>query len=475
MTTDATRADAVVVGSGPNGLAAAITLARAGRDVTVYEAADRPGGGCRTSELTLPGVLHDDCSAVHPMALASPFFRSIDLAARGVRWIQPSAPLAHPLDGRPAVILEQNVEATAERLGQDGKAWRRVFGPLVRDLEKLMPSLLAPVFRVPRHPIALARFGLPALLPATTFARAAFRTGEARALFGGLAAHAIYRLDRPPTAAFGLVFGLVGQSLGWPIVEGGSNRLVDALVAELQALGGRVVTGQRIGSLRDVPARTTVLDLAPRGVADVAAGQLPAAAINRLRRFRYGPGVCKVDWALSGPVPWSDPDVARAATVHLGGSLDELARSEAEVGGGRHAERPFVLFVQPSRFDRTRAPAGTEVGWAYCHVPHGSTVDASAAIEAQVERFAPGFRDLIVARHVRTAADIERYDENYVGGDIGVGLTDLRGVFFRPRAALDPYRLPGEGLFVCSSATPPGGGVHGMCGWHAAQSALRSA
>jgi phytoene dehydrogenase-like protein len=467
------RADAVVVGSGPNGLAAAITLARAGREVVVYETADRPGGGCRTSELTLPGVLHDDCSAVHPMALASPFFRSVDLAARGVRWIHPGAPLAHPLDGRPAAVLERTVEATADRLGQDGPAWQRVFGPLVDDADKLLPSLLGPIIRFPRHPIALARFGLPGLLPATTFARAAFRTREARALFGGLAAHSIYRLDRPPTAAFGLVFGLVAQSLGWPIVEGGSGRLVDALVAELTALGGRVLTDRRIASLAEVPARTTLLDLAPRGVANVAGDQLPSSAVNGLRGFRYGPGVCKVDWALSGPVPWTDPEVTRAGTVHLGGTLDELARGEAEVQAGRHAERPFVLFVQPSRFDRSRAPAGVEVGWAYCHVPRGSTVDASATIEAQVERFAPGFRDLIVARHVRTAADLERYDENYVGGDINVGLADLRGVLFRPRAALDPYRLPGEGLFLCSSATPPGGGVHGMCGWHAANSALR--
>jgi phytoene dehydrogenase-like protein len=466
------RADAVVVGSGPNGLAAAITLARAGREVTVYEAADHPGGGCRTSELTLPGVLHDDCSAVHPMALASPFFRSIDLAARGVRWIQPGAPLAHPLDGRPAVILERTVAATADRLGRDGAAWRRVFGPLVDDAERLLPSLLGPIFRMPRHPVALARFGLPGLLPATTLARAAFRTRGARALFGGLAAHSIYRLDRPPTAAFGLVFGMVAQSLGWPIVEGGSGRLIDALVAELTSLGGRVVTGHRIASLAECPAQTTILDLAPRGVADVASAQLPTSAVKRLRRFRYGPGVCKIDWALSGPVPWTDPEVTRAGTVHLGGDLEELARSEADVNAGRHAERPFVLFVQPSRFDGSRAPAGTEVGWAYCHVPHGSPVDASAAIEAQVERFAPGFRDLILARHVRTAVELERYDENYVGGDINVGLADLRGVVFRPRATLDPYRLPGEGLFLCSSATPPGGGVHGMCGWHAARSAL---
>ena len=468
----AARADAVVVGSGPNGLAAAITLARAGRDVTVYEAADRPGGGCRTSELTLPGVLHDDCSAVHPMALASPFFRSIDLAARGVRWIHPGAPLAHPLDGRPAVILERTVDATADRLGRDAAAWRRVFGPLVADAERLIPSLLGPVLRIPRHPIALARFGLPGLLPATTFARAAFRTGEARALFGGLAAHSIYRLDRPPTAAFGLVFGLVAQSLGWPIVEGGSSRLVDSLVAELQSLGGRVVTGQRVASLAEHPARTTLLDLAPRGVAEVGADVLPSSAVKRLGRFRYGPGICKIDWALSGPVPWSDPEVGRAGTVHLGGTLDELARGEADVHAGRHAEQPFVLFVQPSRFDRSRAPAGVEVGWAYCHVPNGSTVDMTAAIEAQVERFAPGFRDLILARHVRTAAELARYDENYVGGDINVGLADLRGVVFRPRASLDPYRLPAEGLFLCSSATPPGGGVHGMCGWHAARSAL---
>ncbi len=469
----ANEGDAVVVGSGPNGLAAAITLARAGREVVVYEAADRPGGGCRTSELTLPGVRHDVCSAVHPLGIASPFFRSIDLQARGVRWIQPGAPLAHPLDGRPAVIVERTVEATAERLGQDGAAWRRLFGPLVTDVEELLPAILGPVLRIPRHPIALARFGLPALLPATTLARAAFRTREARAVFGGIAAHSMVRLDRPPTASFALVLGMLAQSLGWPIVEGGSGRLAEALVAELTSLGGRVVTGRRIASLSECPASTTVLDLSPRGVADVAGDRLPSSAVDALRRFRYGPGVCKVDWALSGPVPWTDPEVTRAGTVHLGGTLDEVARAEAEVHAGRHPERPFVLFVQPSRFDPSRAPAGIEVAWAYCHVPGGSTIDARAAIEAQVERFAPGFRDLILARHVRTAAEMEQYDENYVGGDINVGLADLRGVFFRPRATLDPYRLPGEGLFLCSSATPPGGGVHGMCGWHAANSALR--
>jgi phytoene dehydrogenase-like protein len=468
----ADRADAVVVGAGPNGLAAAITLARAGRDVTVYEAAERPGGGCRTSELTLPGVLHDDCSAVHPMALASPFFQSLDLAGRGVRWIQPGAPLAHPLDGRPAVIVERTVEATAARLGQDGAAWRRLFGPIVADATRILPAIMSPLLRIPRHPIAMARFGLPGLLPATTLAKASFRTTEARAVFGGLAAHSIYRLDRPPTAAFGLVFGLTAQSVGWPIVAGGSERLVDALVAELTALGGRVISGQRVASLDDVPARTTMLDVSPRTAADIAGARLPGSFVTALRRHRYGPGVCKVDWALSGPVPWRDPEVTRAATVHLAGTLDELRRSEDEVAAGRHAERPFVLFVQPSRFDRSRAPDGIEVAWAYCHVPNDSPVDATPAIEAQVERFAPGFRELILARHVRTAVEMERYDENYVGGDINVGLANLRGVFFRPRPTLSPYAMPTDGLYLCSSATPPGGGVHGMCGWHAARAAL---
>jgi phytoene dehydrogenase-like protein len=407
------------------------------------------------------------------MALASPFFRSLDLASRGVRWIQPSAPVAHPLDGRPAVIVERTVDATAARLGQDGAAWRRMFGWLVEDSEKLLPAFLSPLIRFPRHPVAMARFGLQGLLPATTLAKTYFRTTEARAVFGGLAAHSVYRLDRPPTAAFGLVFGMTAQSLGWPIVAGGSERLIDALVAELQSLGGRIVTGRRVSSLGDVPARTTLLDTSPRSVAEIACEALSARAVAALRRHRYGPGVCKVDWALSGPVPWTDPEVTRAGTVHVGGTLDELSASEAEVVAGRHADKPFVLFVQPSRFDRSRAPNGLESAWGYCHVPRGSTVDASAVIEAQIERFAPGFRDLILTRHVRTAADMERYDENYVGGDINVGATDLRGLFLRPRATLSPYRLPAEGLYLCSSAAPPGGGVHGMCGWHAARAALR--
>ncbi len=370
-------------------------------------------------------------------------------------------------------MVERSVAVTAAGLGRDRRRWTRIFGPLAADLERLLPMLLGPLLRVPRYPVALARFGLPALLPATRLARAAFETPAARAVFGGLAGHSMLRLDRSPSAAVGLVLGLLAQTVGWPIVRGGSGRLAAALVAELRDRGGELVTGRRIESLAELPpARAVLLDLTPRQALRVAGERLGRWERTAFRRYRYGPGVFKVDWALDGPIPWSAPEVERAGTVHLGGRLEEIAAAEAEVARGRHPERPFVILVQPSRFDPSRAPAGRHTAWAYCHVPNGSTVDMTAAIEAQVERFAPGFRERILARHTIDAAGMERHDGNYVGGDINGGLASLPQLLFRPLPSPDPYHV-GPGLYLCSSSTPPGGGVHGMCGRHAARSALR--
>ncbi len=467
-------ADAIVVGAGPNGLAAAITLARAGRSVRVYEAAPTAGGGTRTAELTLPGFRHDVCSTILPLTIASPFFRSVDLAARGVELLQPDAPFAHPLDGGAAAVLERSLTAMEDGLGaRDGQAWRRTFGPLVRGADDLASELLRPVLHLPRHPLRLARFGLPALRSAEGFARGRFRDPPAQALFAGVAAHSMLRLDRPLSASFGLVLTIFAHFVGWPMARGGSAAVTDALVAELSALGGEVVTGHPVDGLAELPAARAVLfDVTPRQLVAIAGDRLPPHTRRRAQRFRYGSGVFKVDWALDGPVPWTAEGPRRAATVHLGGTLEEIAASEADVAAGRHPDRPFVLFVQHQPWDGTRAPAGKGTAWAYCHVPAGSAVDMTARIEAQVERFAPGFRDRILARATHSPAEMEAYDANYVGGDINGGIQDIRQLLFRPWPTLDPYRV-GDGLYLCSSSTPPGGGVHGMSGYWAARSALR--
>ena len=466
--------DAIVVGSGPNGLAAAITLARAGRSVRVYEAASTVGGGTRTAELTIPGFRHDVCSTIMPLTLASPFFASLDLRARGVELVHPDAPVAHPLDGGLAGVYERSVAVTADALGRvDGRAWTRLFGPLVRDVDKLGQEILRPIVHLPRHPLALARFGLPALRSARGLARSRFRDEPARAMFAGAAAHAMLQLDRPLSASFGLVLATYAQAVGWPMVRGGSAAIGAALAAELEAAGGTIVTGQRIASLDDLPpARAVLLDVTPRQLVAIAARRLSPSVRRRAERFRYGSGVFKLDWALDGPVPWAADGPRRAATVHLGGTLDEIAASEAEVAAGRHPARPFTLFVQYSPWDLSRAPEGKTTAWAYCHVPAGSTLDMTERIEAQVERFAPGFRDRILARAAHGPAQMEAYDENYVGGDINGGIQDIRQLVFRPWPAIDPYRV-GRALYLCSSSTPPGGGVHGMCGVLAARSALR--
>jgi phytoene dehydrogenase-like protein len=464
--------DAIVVGSGPNGLAAAIVLARAGVSVRVLEAAATVGGGARSAELTLPGFVHDVCSAIHPLGVSSPFFRTLPLAEHGVEWIEPPAALAHPFDDGSAALLERSPEVVVRGIGEDEARWRRLFAPLVRDAEPLLEDILAPV-HVPAHPIALARFGARAAPPATTLARLSFRGEKARGLFAGLAAHSMLRLDRPPTAAFGLVLGLLGHSVGWPFPRGGSQRLSDALASYLRALGGEIETGRRVESLAELgDTRAVFLDVTPRGLLALAADRLPDRYRRGLERYRYGPGVFKLDWALDGPIPWRAEECARAATVHLGGTLAEIAASEAAPGHGEVVERPFVLLAQQSLFDPTRAPAGQHTAWAYCHVPNGSTVDMTARIEAQVERFAPGFRERILARSALGPAEIERYNANYVGGDINAGAATLSQLFTRPVARVSPYTTPLPGVFLCSASTPPGGGVHGMCGFHAARAGL---
>jgi phytoene dehydrogenase-like protein len=468
------RLDAIVVGAGPNGLAAAIELARAGRSVRVYEASDDVGGGTRSAELTLPGFVHDPCASVHPLSLASPFFRSLDLARHGLEWVQPDAPVAHALAPGRSVVLERDLAAVDDALGRDANAWRRLFGPYVREWERLVPAILGPIIRPPRHPILLARFGLPALLPATRLVRLAFRDPAARALFAGMAAHSMLRLGQPLSASFGLVLGLLAHAVGWPVARGGSGAIAAALEAEARSLGVELVPGHRVDAIADLPlARSYLLDVTPRQVLAIAGDRLPARYRRRLEGFRYGPGVFKVDWALDGPIPWRDPSTARAGTVHLGGTYREIAASEEAVGRGRHAATPYVLLVQPTIADPSRAPEGKHVAWAYCHVPNGSTEDMTGAIETQVERFAPGFRDVVLARATRDAPAMEAYDANYVGGDINGGVADWRQLLFRPVVRWNPYPTPAASLFICSSSTPPGGGVHGMSGRHAAHEADR--
>jgi phytoene dehydrogenase-like protein len=465
------RADAIVVGSGPNGLAAALTLARAGLTVDVVEGAETPGGGCRTQELTLPGFHHDICSAVHPLLAASPFFAGVDLSAGGVKVLTPRVAFAHPLDGG-AAALRGGVAETAAHLGADSAAYARTFTSLVRHADGILPNFLAPLRSIPSDPLATALFGLKGLSSAQRLA-SRFTTDEARAIVAGAAAHSMLPFTAPLSGAFGLLFSMLGHALGWPVVEGGSAGVIDALITELEALDGQIVTGQWIRKLHDLPpARVTVLDVTPRQLLGLAGDRLARRYRHGLERFRYGPGVCKVDWALDGPVPWRAEVCREAVTLHVGGTFEEVARSEGDVNAGRHPEHPFCLVTQPCVIDPTRAPAGKHTLWAYCHVPNGSDVDMRERIEAQIERFAPGFRDLILAQVTTTARGTEAHNPSYVGGDIGAGAATLRQTVFRPTVQWNPYRTGVDGVYLCSASTPPGGGVHGMCGQGAAQAAL---
>ncbi|BDG03785.1 phytoene desaturase family protein [Anaeromyxobacter oryzae] len=467
--------DAVVVGSGPNGLAAALVLARAGLRVLVREAAPDPGGGARTLPLTLPGFLHDHCSAIHPLAAASPLFRRLALAQHRLRWIEPPAAVAHPFDDGTAALLLRSLDETGATLdAADAAAWRELLAPLVERYDALLDETLGAIVHVPRHPVLLGRFGLLALRSASALVRDRFRGPRARALLAGIAAHAMRPLDAAATAAFGLVLGAAGHAVGWPFPAGGAGRITDALVAELAAHGGAVETSAEVRDLAELPrARAVVLDLTPRQVLRVAGARLPARYARRLARYRYGPAAFKVDYALAAPIPWRAAGCARAATVHLGGSLEELEAAEAAVARGVLPDRPFVLVVQHTLFDPSRAPAGRHTAWAYGHVPHAFAGDATAALEAQIERFAPGFQERVLARAVRGPARLEADDANLVGGDIGGGETSLEQMIARPVASPAPWATPVRGLYLCSSSTPPGGGVHGMCGANAARVVLR--
>jgi phytoene dehydrogenase-like protein len=467
--------DAVVVGGGPNGLAAAITLARGGRSVTLLEAAATVGGGARSAEVTLPGFVHDVCSAIHPFGRTSPFFAGLDLERHGLRWIEPPASVGHPLDDGSAVIVERDVDATAVQLGGDGDAYRRLFAPLVRNLDALLPDLLGP-FHVPLWPpraIRLGLFGLLALQPATLLARR-FRDAPARALFAGAAAHSILRLSEPVSGAAALLMLASAHRDGWPFPAGGAGRISDALAAELLSLGGTIQTNRVVTRLADLPRhRVAVFDTSARGLLEIAGDRFSGRYQRALERFRYGAGVFKLDLAIEGGIPWRAEGLARVGTVHVGGSFEEIARSEADVANGRTPQRPFVLLAQQSLFDRSRAPDGRNTVWAYCHVPNGSAVDMTEAILEQVERFAPGFRERILATTTTSPAALEAYDRNDIGGDITGGRHDLGQLFARPAWRLDPYSTPDPTIFLGSASTPPGGGVHGMSGFHAARSAER--
>ncbi len=467
------RHDVVIVGSGPNGLAAGCFLARAGLRTLVLEAHSHPGGGTRSQALTLPGFLHDVCSTVHPLAVASPAFRELELDRYGLGWIESPAPLAHVFDDATVVTLERSLEATSAQLGVDAEAYEQLMRPFSDDFSSLARDILGPL-NFPSNPWLFARFGWTALRSMTGLAQR-FRDPRTSALLAGMAAHAMLPLDAAATASFSLVLAIAGHAVGWPLARGGSHAICEALVSCLKAAGGELQVDREVRSRKDLPeARAYVFDVTPKQLLRILGNHLPARYAAKLSRFRYGPGVFKLDWALRAPVPWRNPACARAATVHIGGPLERMAEAAAAANSGSRPERPFVLFVQPSLFDSSRAPAGYHTAWAYCHVPHNDTVDMSDAIESEIERAAPGFRDIILARCQRNSMDMERYNANYVGGDINGGLANLGQLFFRPTAQLDPYRTALSNVFLCSSSTPPGGGVHGMCGYWAARSVLHN-
>lgn len=468
--------DAVIVGSGPNGLSAAILMQRAGLQTLVLEAKPTIGGGLRSAELTLPGFVHDICSAIHPLAVGSPFFKQLPLEQFGLEFITPPIAAAHPFDDGTAALLTGTVNETARLLGSDAHTYQHLLAPLVRDWPALASDILGPL-RFPKNPLALARFGLDALPPVTYLANR-FQTQSARGLLAGMAAHSIQPLTNLATSAIALVLLAVGHSRGWPIPKGGSQTIANALAGYYKSIGGEIETDRAVRSLLDLPpAKAVLFDLTPRQLLQILGEKLSSLYRWQLERYRYGPGVFKIDWAMDGPIPFTNPDVRQAGTVHLGNTLEEITAAEQATYAGKHPDRPFVLLAQQSLFDATRAPEGKHSAWAYCHVPNGSTVDMTGAIEQQVERFAPGFRDRILARHTLNTAQIEAYNHNYVGGDINGGIIDIGQLYTRPAVTLSPYRMGAPelspGLYICSSATPPGGGVHGMCGYHAARVALR--
>lgn len=465
--------DAIIIGAGPNGLAAAIHLIQQDLSVAVYEKEASVGGGTRTRELTLPGFRHDVCSAIHPMARSSPFLQSLPLGDYGLEWIQPEIPVAHPLDDQPAGALYRSLDRTVDHLGRDGETYRRVITPFLGSWDNLLPDILAPFSLRPRHPLLMARFGLQALRSAGGFSRR-FKTPKTRALFAGLAAHGILPFDKMATAAIGLVLGIGAHTVGWPYPKGGSHSITKAMAAYFESLGGTIITGTAVASPDELPAAGAVLfNTTPKQILDMAGEKLPRGYARKLRRFEYGCGVFKLDLALSEPVPWTDERCRKAGTVHVGGTFEEIAASEDDTAHGRHPERPYVLVAQQSLFDDSRAPDGNHTCWAYCHVPNGSTEDMSEPILNQIERFAPGFRDCIIGRHSMNTEAMHAYNPNYIGGDINGGKQDITQLFTRPAGLFDPYHIPDTHYYICSSSTPPGGGVHGMCGYHAAESVLK--
>ena len=468
-----TKYDTIIIGSGPNGLAAAIELARNGQKVLVVESASEIGGGTRTTQLTLPNFHHDYCSAVHPMGVLSPYLKTLPLEKYGLEWVYPKISVAHPLDDEPAVLLGKSLEKTADNLGVDGKTWKNLFSYFIKNGDALLSESLKPL-GIPKHPFLLARFGLNALWPATTFANAKFKGKRAKALFAGCAGHSVLPLDFYFTSALGMMFSLTAHLVDWPVAKGGSHNITKAMASLFKELGGEIQTNFLVKKLNDLPdAKTYLFNTDPKQLAKIAADELPNSYKKRLLKYNYGPGVFKLDWALDEPIPWKDKRCLDASTVHVGGSMEEIARSERMAWEGKHYDKPYLILCQQSQFDNTRAPEGKHTGYAYCHVPHGSTKDMTMEIENQIERFAPGFKDLILSKHTITTQEFYQYNPNYLGGAITGGAADITQLFTRPVTRLNPYTTPNPKIFIGSAATPPGGGVHGMCGYWAAQSILK--